>query len=85
MSEISQEGLELDSLERKMKMKMEKPASIPFANIFQLIISKDYKPKSPNSKSEEKYINHIYTFYFLNLYISESYKVQTIFSSSIIY
>ena len=44
---------ELDFLERKMKMKKEKPISIPSANIFQLMDSRDYKPKSPSSKSEK--------------------------------
>ena len=52
---------ELDFLERKMKMKKEKQISIPSANIFQLMGSRDYKPKSPSSKSEKKYINHIQT------------------------
>jgi hypothetical protein len=62
--ETSQTELELDFLERKMKMKMENPASLPYANISQSLHSKAYKPKSPNSKSEEKYINHIHINFF---------------------
>jgi hypothetical protein len=80
---------ELDFLERKTKMKMENLVSIPYANIYQFRASKDYKPKSPNSKSEEKYINHIHTFLhfiLINYTIYTHFGLPTFFSKcSIIY